>query len=118
MSDKSKGGTSRQSTGSFAAEEQAAIRERAREARAARNGKAGGEADVLAKIAELPPEDRQKAEHLHALIKQCAPELTPRTWYGMPAYARSGEVVCFFSARRQVRGALRDPRLQRQGAAG
>jgi uncharacterized protein YdhG (YjbR/CyaY superfamily) len=59
-------------------------------------GKAEGESDVLAKIAEMPEPDRSLAERLHAIIKASAPELSPRTWYGMPAYARDGKVVCYF----------------------
>jgi hypothetical protein len=58
----------------------------------------GGESDVLAKIAEMPEPDRGMATRLHALIKASAPGLTPKTWYGMPAYARDGQVVCFFQA--------------------
>jgi uncharacterized protein YdhG (YjbR/CyaY superfamily) len=79
----------------FTKEERAAMRERAREAKAARSG-AEGEADVLAAIAKMPDADRVLGERLHALIRQHAPELAPRTWYGMPAYARDGKVVCFF----------------------
>jgi hypothetical protein len=83
----------------FTDEEKAAMREYARERKAAaRRGSAteGGEADVLAKIAEMPPSDRTMAERLHALVKASAPDLLPRTWYGMPAYAKDGNVVCFF----------------------
>jgi uncharacterized protein YdhG (YjbR/CyaY superfamily) len=83
----------------FSDEEQAAMRERARELkarRAPRAGKADAESEVLAKIAEMTGSDRALAERLHALIKASAPELSPRTWYGMPAYARNGNVVCFF----------------------
>src|ERR687888_411498 len=79
----------------FTAEERAAIRERAREAK---SGQADGESDVLAKIAEMPEPDRVMAERLHALIKATAPELSPRTWYGMPAYAKDGKVVCYFQS--------------------
>jgi uncharacterized protein YdhG (YjbR/CyaY superfamily) len=79
----------------FTAEERAAMRERAREVKAAR-GKVDGERDVLAKIAEMPEPDRAMAERLHALIKASAPALSPRTWYGMPAYAKDGKVLCFF----------------------
>jgi uncharacterized protein YdhG (YjbR/CyaY superfamily) len=79
----------------FTAEERAAMRERAREAKA---GKGDGESDVLAKIAEMPESDRVMAERLHELIKQTAPDLAPRTWYGMPAYAKDGKVVCFFQS--------------------
>jgi uncharacterized protein YdhG (YjbR/CyaY superfamily) len=85
---------SKSSTG-FTAEERAAMRERARELKA---GKADGESEVLAKIAELPEPDRAMAERLHALIKSSAPDLSPRTWYGMPAYAKEGKVVCFFQS--------------------
>jgi uncharacterized protein YdhG (YjbR/CyaY superfamily) len=79
----------------FTAEERAAMKERARELKA---GKTDGESDVLAKIAEMPQPDRGMAERLHALIKAAAPELSPRTWYGMPAYAKDGKVVCFFQS--------------------
>ncbi len=80
----------------FTAEERAAMRDRARELKAA--GKADGEADLLAKIAEMPAPDRAMAERLHAVIKASAPALSPRTWYGMPAYAKDGDVVCFFQS--------------------
>src|SRR4051812_15343716 len=85
----------------FTEEERAAMKERAREQKAAarrrsRGAKADGESDVMAKIAEMPEHDRVMAERLHALIKATAPELTPRTWYGMPAYAKDGSVICFF----------------------
>ena len=73
------------------------MRERAREAKRGQGAsKADGESDVLAKIAEMPDPDRGMAERLHELIKASAPELSPRTWYGMPAYAKDGKVVCFF----------------------
>ena len=74
-------------------EERAAMKERARELK---TGKADGERAVLAKIAELPEADRAMAERLHAIIKANAPALSPRTWYGQPAYAKDGKVVCFF----------------------
>src|SRR5580765_5405702 len=77
----------------FTAEERAAMKERARELK---SGKADGESEVLAKIAEMPQPDRAMAERLHAMIKASAPALSPRTWYGMPAYAKDGKVVCFF----------------------
>ena len=77
----------------FTAEEKAAMRERAKEAKA---GKADGESDVLAKIAEMEEPDRAMAERVHAVVMASAPGLTPRTWYGMPAYAKDGKVVCFF----------------------
>ncbi len=87
----------------FTDEEQAAMRERAQELKAAarrgpRAGKADGESEVLAKIAEMPEPDRAVAERLHAIIKASAPALSPRTWYGMPAYAKDGKVVCFFQS--------------------
>jgi uncharacterized protein YdhG (YjbR/CyaY superfamily) len=81
----------------FTDEERAAMKERARELKAeSRSGKADGESDVLAKIAEMPEPDRGIATRLHALIKAIAPTLSPKTWYGMPAYARDGKVVCYF----------------------
>jgi uncharacterized protein YdhG (YjbR/CyaY superfamily) len=83
----------------FTAEERAAMKERARELKAeARRGKskAEGEAEVLAKIAELSEPDRAMAQRLHAIVTAAAPALSPRTWYGMPAYAKDGKVVCFF----------------------
>jgi len=79
----------------FTAEERAAMRERAKELKAAR-ASADGESDVLAKIAELPEPDRVMAERVHAIVRASAPALVPRTWYGMPAYAKDGKVVCFF----------------------
>jgi uncharacterized protein YdhG (YjbR/CyaY superfamily) len=83
----------------FTAEERAAMRERAREQKAARGGTGpDGESEVLAKIAEMPEPDRALAERLHALITASAPDLVPRTWYGMPAYAKDGKVVCFFQS--------------------
>ncbi len=82
----------------FSEEERAAARERARELRAASSGKMDGESEVLAKIAEMTPEDRVLAERLHAIIKTRTPELSPRTWYGMPAYAKDGNTVCFFQS--------------------
>ena len=84
----------------FTDEEKAAMKERAREQKAAarRGGKAGGESDVLAKIAEMAEPDRTTAERVHALVKASAPSLSPRTYYGMPAYAKDGNVVCFFQS--------------------
>jgi uncharacterized protein YdhG (YjbR/CyaY superfamily) len=87
----------------FTDEERAAMKERAQELKAsARRGpradKADGERDVLAKIAEMSEPDRTLAERLHALIAASAPALAPKTWYGMPAYARDGKVVCFFQS--------------------
>jgi uncharacterized protein YdhG (YjbR/CyaY superfamily) len=80
------------------AEERAAMRETLDERRRARSGEADGESDVLAKIAEMPEPDRAMAERLHAVVKASAPSLIPRTWYGMPAYAKDGRVVCFFQS--------------------
>jgi uncharacterized protein YdhG (YjbR/CyaY superfamily) len=85
----------------FTADEKAAMRERAREAKAeARRGtdRAAGEKDLLAKIAEMPESDRVIAERIHAIVTAAAPDLSPKTWYGMPAYARDGKIVCFFQA--------------------
>jgi uncharacterized protein YdhG (YjbR/CyaY superfamily) len=87
----------------FSEEERTAMKERAQELNAdARRGrganKADGERDVLAKIAEMPEPDRAMATRLHAIIKANAPALSPKTWYGMPAYARDGKVVCFFQS--------------------
>ena len=81
----------------FTAEEKAAMRERARELKA-QAGKADAEREVLAKIAEMQDSDRVMAERLHALITASAPDLSPRTWYGMPAYAKDGNVICFFQS--------------------
>jgi len=85
----------------FTDEERAAMKERAKELKAEarqdpRAEKADGEAEVLAKIAEMPEPDRTRAGRLHAIVKAAAPSLSPRTWYGMPAYAKDGNVVCFF----------------------
>ncbi len=87
--------------GKFTAEERAAMKDRAQELkadarRAGRATKADGEGDVLAKIAEMQRSDRVMAERIHAIVKATAPDLTPRTWYGMPAYAKDGKVLCFF----------------------
>src|SRR5262245_22858406 len=87
----------------FTDEERAAMKERAQELKAeARRGpranKADAERDVLAKIAEMPEPDRAMAERLHAIVKASAPALSPKTWYGMPAYAKDGKVVCFFQS--------------------
>lgn len=85
----------------FTDEEREAMRERAKEMkaearRAGKAGKAGDEEGVLAKIAAMPSPDRAMAERLHAIIKASAPELAPKLWYGMPAYAKNGNVICFF----------------------
>lgn len=85
----------------FSEEEQAAMKERAKEMKAeARMNKdrAEGESALLAKIAEMPEPDRSMAERIHAIIKASAPVLWPKTWYGMPAYARDGKIVCFFQS--------------------
>ena len=84
-------------------EERGAMKERAQELKAAarrgpRADKADGESTVLAKIAEMPELDRALGERLHAIIKASAPDLSPKTWYGMPAYAKDGKVVCFFQS--------------------
>jgi uncharacterized protein YdhG (YjbR/CyaY superfamily) len=95
----------RKSARNFTEEERDAMKERARELKAeARRGPgASGESDVLEKIAEMEGPDRDLAERLHALITTTAPALTPRTWYGMPAYARDGKVVCFFQPGRKFK---------------
>jgi uncharacterized protein YdhG (YjbR/CyaY superfamily) len=85
----------------FTAEERAAMKERARELKAearADKDRAAGESDLLAKIAEMPEPDRAMATRIHAIVKASAPSLSPKTWYGMPAYARDGKVVCFFQS--------------------
>ena len=87
---------STRSAGKFSDAERAAMKERARELK--RPDKADGEAEVLAKIAEMREPDRAMAERLHALIKASAPALTPKTWYGMPAYAKDGKNLCFFKS--------------------
>src|SRR5437867_12401778 len=98
--DKSPTATTKKFTG-FTDEERAAMKEYLQErktsaARGPRADKADGESAVLAKIAEIREPDRAMAKRLHAIIKASAPALSPRTWYGMPAYAKDGEVVCFF----------------------
>ena len=88
-------------SGGFSAAEKAAMKERARELKAeerVNKDRAEGERDLLAKIAEMPPSDRALAKRIHAIVKTKAPELAPKTWYGMPAYARDGKVVCFFQS--------------------
>jgi uncharacterized protein YdhG (YjbR/CyaY superfamily) len=93
---KSTAATNKTSKG-FTAEERAAMRERAQEVKAEAR-KADGEKAVLAKIAEMPASDRAMAKRLHTIIKASAPALSPKTWYGMPAYAKDGKVVCFFQS--------------------
>ena len=94
-----------QKSGGFSAEERAAMKERAQELKAEsrrgarfKKGKNDGESDVLGKIAEMPEPDRQMALRLHEIVKVSAPALSPKTWYGMPAYALDNKVVCFFQA--------------------
>ncbi len=90
-----------QKTGGFSAEEQAAMKERAKELKAeerAAKNRAVGESDLLAKIAEMEEHDRAMATRIHAIVGEAAPDLWPKTWYGMPAYARDGKVICFFQA--------------------
>jgi uncharacterized protein YdhG (YjbR/CyaY superfamily) len=87
--------TTAKSSEVFTAEEQAALKETARERKA---GKADGETAVLEKIAEMKGSDRAMAERIHAIVKASAPSLSPKTWYGMPAYAKEGKVVCFFTS--------------------
>jgi len=105
MKDTEKSATSTTATGKtyegFTAEERAAMKDRAQELKAtgrrrSRAAKADEESDVLAKIAEMLPPDRALAERLHALIKASAPDLSPTLWYGMPAYAKDGKMICFF----------------------
>ena len=97
----SAGRTATKGSEGFTAPERAAMKERAREVKAeARRGKdrAEGERDLLAKIAEMPKADRVKAERFHAIVTASAPDLSPKTWYGMPAYAKDGKIVCFFQS--------------------
>jgi uncharacterized protein YdhG (YjbR/CyaY superfamily) len=104
-SDTQKSATSTAATGKkskgFTAEERAAMKERAQELKAearATKDRAAGESALLAKIAEMPEADRAMAERLHEIVKANAPALFPKTWYGMPAYAKEGKVVCFFQS--------------------
>lgn len=88
-------------TEGFTDEERAAMKERANELKAearANKDRAAGERDVLAKIAEMPEPDRVMAERIHEIVSTAAPQLSPRTWYGMPAYARDGKIVCYFQS--------------------
>ena len=98
---KTTGSATKTTAKGFTADERAAMKERAKELKAearADKDKAEGESAVLAKIAEMPESDRTLGERLHALIKASAPALSPRLWYGMPAYAKDGKVVCFFQS--------------------
>jgi hypothetical protein len=95
--------TQRSASTRFTEEERAAMKERAHELKAekrrgGRSSKADGEREVFGKLAEMPEADRSMGERLHAIIKENAPELSPKTWYGMPAYAKDGKVVCFFKS--------------------
>ena len=91
--------TEDETSGGFTEAERAAMKERSKELKAGKRGKkADPEVEVIAKIAEMSEPDRSLAERLHALVKEHAPSLTPRTWYGMPAYAKDGKVLCFFQA--------------------
>ena len=92
--------TSSQAATGFTAQERAAMRERTKELKAAQS-KADGASDCLAKIAEMQGADRTMAERLHALITDSAPDLAPKTWYGMPAYAKEGTIICFFKSARK-----------------
>ena len=92
----------------FTDEERAAMKERVRELKSARSrgsraDKLDGESEVLAKIAEMPEPDRGMAERLHAIVKASAPDLSPRLWYGMPAYARDGKIICHFQDSRKFK---------------
>jgi len=89
--------TATKKSAGFSAEEKAAMKERARELKAEAQ-KADGEAALLAKVAEMKGSDRAMAETLHAIVKKNAPGLVPKTWYGMPAYAKDGKVLCFFQS--------------------
>src|SRR5215216_5905691 len=89
--------STQKSSKGLTAEERAALKERLKEEKAEREGKAA-ESDVLAKIAEMNEPDRSMAKRIHEIIQASAPSLTPKTWYGMPAYARDGEIICFFQS--------------------
>jgi uncharacterized protein YdhG (YjbR/CyaY superfamily) len=100
MAETTKGRRTADDATGFTAEEREAMKDRARELKASRGkrGKVDGTQDLLAKIAEMPSHDRAMAERLHAIITEHAPTLAPKTWYGMPAYAKDGKVVCFFQS--------------------
>ncbi|TME46393.1 MAG: DUF1801 domain-containing protein [Chloroflexi bacterium] len=89
--------SAKRTTAKFTDEERGAMKDRVKELKAAAD-KADAESDVLAKIAEMSASDRAMAKRLHAIIKASAPALSPRTWYGMPAYAKDGNVLCFFQS--------------------
>jgi uncharacterized protein YdhG (YjbR/CyaY superfamily) len=103
MSPQTKATTPKKRSDGFTEEERAAMRERVKEIKASsrrgsRASKADGESDVLAKIAEMPKSDCILAEGIHKIIRATAPDLTPRTWYGMPAYAKEDKVLCYFQS--------------------
>jgi uncharacterized protein YdhG (YjbR/CyaY superfamily) len=101
MAQKPAKSTTHETAGGFTAEERAAMKERAKELKAearANKNKAEGERAVLAAITEMPEPDRAIGERLHAIVTASAPSLSPKTWYGMPAYAKDGQVVCYFQA--------------------
>ena len=95
---KSSRSTSGRASNLLTDEERAAMKETLAERRRARSGEADGESEVLAKIAEMSKSDRVMAKRLHAIVKASAPNLSPKTWYGMPAYAKDGKIICFFQA--------------------
>jgi uncharacterized protein YdhG (YjbR/CyaY superfamily) len=107
MPDSKKPAKRTEASSAWTDDERAAMQERARELKAARRGPRGkvdGETDLLAKIAEMSGSDREMAERIHAIVKAGAPELESRTWYGMPAYAKGGKVVCFFQPAEKFKG--------------
>ena len=100
---KAESSTTQKAAKGFTAEERAAMKERAKELKAeagrGKKGKADGESDLLAKIEDMPEPERSMAKRIHAIVKENAPGLSPKTWYGMPAYANAdGKVVCFFQS--------------------
>jgi uncharacterized protein YdhG (YjbR/CyaY superfamily) len=107
MPDSKKPAKRTEASSAWTDDERAAMQERARELKASRRGPRGkvdGETDLLAKIAEMSGSDREMAERIHAIVKAVAPELESRTWYGMPAYAKGGKVVCFFQPAEKFKG--------------
>jgi uncharacterized protein YdhG (YjbR/CyaY superfamily) len=89
--------TKTKSAPAFSADERAAMKERAKELKAGAE-REDGLRDLLAKIAEMPDADREMAERIHAIVMEVAPDLAPKTWYGMPAYAKDGKLICFFKS--------------------
>lgn len=101
MKDSVKSATNGTKQEGFTPEERAAMKERAKELKAeakAKDARAEGESAVIEKIAEMPDSDRKLAEKIHAIVTENAPDLVPKTWYGMPAYTKNGKVVCFFQS--------------------